>query len=135
MSTSTRRLGTVALVGATALGLGAVTASSASADPKGEPLTIQCDESGTLDVIVAGNGDFAPGLVVGSTQVGVPYRFTLTGVFTPTGGDPEPFADDFSRPAPQHRRIDHCTFHQEGSLPEGTFVIDGDIWISYTPRH
>ena len=133
MSTSTRRLARIALVGATALGVGLCIAPSATADPKGEPLTIQCDELGALDVLVVGRGVLAPGLVVGSNQVVVPYAISLSGVFTPTAGDPEPFTDGFSRPAPQNGRLDHCTFHQEGALPDGTFVIDGDVWLTYTP--
>ena len=133
MSTSTRRRARMALVGATALGVGLCIVPSAAADPKGEPLPIQCDELGALDVIVVGGGALAPGLAVESNQVVVPYAITLTGVFTPTVGDPAPFTDEFSRPAPQHGRLDHCTFHREGALPDGTFVIDGDIWVSYTP--
>jgi hypothetical protein len=26
-------------------------------------------------------------------------------------------------------------FHQEGATGAGSFVIDGDLWISYTPTH
>src|SRR4029450_3149734 len=106
-----------------------VVAPSATADPKGEPLAVQCDVLGALDVGVVGRGRLAPGLVVGSTQVVAPYRLTISGTFTPTVGDPAPFTDEFSRPAPGNGRLDHCTFHQEGALPDGTFVIDGEIWV------
>ena len=116
-----------------ALGLGLLNASSAHADPRGEPLTIHCDTLATIDVIVVGRATLAPGLVVGSNQVLIPYRITISGTFTPTDGDPAPFADEFARPAPGNGRLDHCTFHQEGSLEDGTFVLDGDIWLSYTP--
>jgi hypothetical protein len=123
----------MALVGAAALGLSLGTPSSAVADPAGEPLAIRCDELGPLNVIVVGRAQLAPGLVIGTNQVLTPYKIALAGVFTPPLGDPAPFADEFSRPAPENRRLDHCTFHQEGALPDGTFVIDGDIWLSYTP--
>ena len=116
-----------------ALGLATFGASSAHADPGGEPLTIHCDTLGSIDVIVVGKAALAPGLVVGGNQVAIPYRITITGTFTPTDGDPAPFADEFERPAPSNGRLDHCTFHQEGALEDGTFVLDGDIWITYTP--
>ena len=134
MTSTTRRFTQMALVGACALGVSLGVPFSAVADPAGEPLTIQCDELGTLNVIVVGRAQLAPGLVVGTNQVLAPYKISLAGVFTPALGDPAPFVDEFSRPAPQNRRLDHCTFHQEGALPDGTFVIDGDIWLSYTPE-
>ena len=133
MTSTTRRFTQMALLVACALGLSLGIPSTAVADPAGEPLTLQCNQLGTLDVIVVGHAQLAPGLVIGSNQVVVPYKIILAGVFTPDLGDPAPFADEFSRPAPQNRRLDHCTFHQEGDLTNGTFVIDGQIWLSYSP--
>jgi len=133
MTSTTRRITKMALLGACALGLSVGAESTAVADPAGEMLGIHCDQLGTLDVIVVGRARLAPGLVVDSNQVVTPYKLTLAGLFTPTVGDPAPFADEFARPAPGHGRLDHCTFHQEGALPDGTFVIDGDIWLAYTP--
>ena len=110
-------------------------AAPASADPqKGEVLTIECDTLGSLDVVIFSNGRGSPGLVIGSTQVGIPYKLELEGTFTPTGGgEPEPFSDAWEHPAPKNGRTDHCTFHQEQTNPDGTVVIDGEVWISYTP--
>lgn len=122
-----------ATVGAIVLGLGMVTAPAAAADPKGEPLTISCNTLGAVEVVVVGGAELAPGLVVGSHRVVIPYRISIDGVFTPTDGEPEPFADEFARPAPENGRLDQCTFHQEGALEDGTFVLDGDIWLTYTP--
>ncbi len=75
---------------------------SASADPqKGELLAIECDTLGSLDVVVFGNGRGSPGLVVDSTQVGIPSKLHIERTFTPTGGgDPETFVDEWDI---QHR--------------------------------
>jgi hypothetical protein len=110
--------------------------SPASADPqKGDVIEVHCDVLGTIEVVVFSNGPSSPGLVVGSTQVGIPYKQHIEGTFTPVGGEPEPFVDEFTKPGPQNGRLDHCTFHQEGSDQFGSFVIDGEVWISYTPAH
>jgi hypothetical protein len=127
-----------------ALGVAAMvlaSAGAAGADPtnakKGEVLTIECDSGlGSLTVAVNGNGEFTPGLVTTSTQVGIPYRFHIEGTFTPSdGGEPEHFVDDSAKAAPHNGRLAMCTFHQEGSDENGTFVFDGTVWISYTPAH
>ena len=120
-----------------ALAIAALTvalAAPAGADPKkGEVLEIACDTLGTLEVVVFSNGPTSPGLVVGSTQVGIPYKLHIEGTFTPIDGEPESFVDDIDKPAPRNGRLDHCTFHQEGSDEFGSFEIDGEVWISYTP--
>ena len=119
---------------ASSLGLAIVVASPANADPKTGVVPLECDELGSLEVVVAGTtAPSTPGLAVVSTQVGVPYAITLSGTFTPVGGEPEPFLDVYERRAPAHQRVDHCTFHEEGATGSGSFVIDGELWISYTP--
>jgi hypothetical protein len=128
----------VATFGAAAMVLG--TAAVAGADPtnakKGEILAIQCDEGlGSLTVALNGNGEFTPGHVTTSTQVGIPYALHIEGAFTPTGGEPEPFVDDSAKPAPRNGRLAVCTFHEEGQDDGGTFAFDGTVWISYTPAH
>lgn len=129
------RLRLTLAVGISALAFAALGVAPAGADPqKGEVLTIECDALGSLDVVIFSNGRGSPGLVVGSTQVGIPYKLQLEGTFTPAGGgDPETFTDEWEHPAPKNGRLDHCTFHQEETGPEGTAVIDGEVWISYTP--
>ena len=122
-------MGVVATVGLVGLG-----AAPASADPKkGEVLEITCDTLGTLEVVVFSNAAASPGLVVGSNQVVIPYKFHIEGTFTPVGGEPESFVDSFEKPGPRNGRLDHCTFHQEGSDEFGSFELDGEVWISYTP--
>ena len=115
--------------------LGGVMAAPAGADPqKGEVLDLSCDVLGDIQVVVFSNGRGSPGLLVGGNQVGIPYALDLTVTFTPTGGDPMTEVEQFEKPAPRNGRLDHCTFHQEESDPSGTFVLDGEVWISYTPH-
>src|SRR5262245_10173050 len=66
--------------------------------------------------LVECNGSVTPGHVVGSTRVGIPYALRVEGTFTPVGGEPQPFLDEFARPAPSNQRLDHCTWHDEVSL-------------------
>ena len=89
----------VAGIGALGLGLGLVL--PAAADPKGEPIDMQCEKLGPLQIVVNGNGPMTPGHVVGSTRVGIPYKLRVEGVFTPVGGEPQPFIDEYSRNAPR----------------------------------
>jgi hypothetical protein len=130
------RLGIALLALASSIGLSLGVAGPSNADPKGGVVPLECDMLGSIAIVVAGTiAPSTPGLAVVSTQVGVPYAITLSGTFTPVGGEPEPFLDVYERRAPAHQRIDHCTFHQEGATGSGSFVIDGDLWISYTPTH
>ena len=126
---------TLAIVGAVG-----IMAGQAAADPinakKGEILEIHCDGGlGTFTVALNGNTDLTPGLVTTSNQVVVPYRLHLEGSFTPTGGEPEPILLDVQKPAPHNRRLAMCTFHEGGRNESGTLVLDGTIWVSYTPAH
>ena len=122
------------LAGLGIIGLGVADASPVGADPKkGEIIEIDCEQLGTLEVVVFGNGPSSPGLAVDSNQVGIPYALHIEGTFTPVGGEPESFVEEFSKPAPRNGRLDFCTFHQEGSDEFGSFEVDGQVWISYTP--
>jgi hypothetical protein len=126
----------VAALGTAAVVLG--TAGAAGADPtnakKGEILTIECDAGlGSLTVALNGNGEWTPGHVTTSTQVGTPYAFHIEGSFTPTGGEPESFVDDSAKPGPRNDRLAVCTFHEADQDEEGTFRLDGTVWISYSP--
>ena len=126
----------VAALGTAAMVLG--TATVAAADPtnakKGEILTVECDAGvGSLTVALNGNGDFTPGHVTTSTQVGVPYAFHIEGSFTPTGGEPESFVDTGAKRGPRNGRLAVCTFHEEERDDSGTLVLDGVVSISYSP--
>jgi hypothetical protein len=50
-------------------------ASAASADPKGEPVPVTCDNGVTYEVAVNGNGAFTPGHDLASTTILVPTSF------------------------------------------------------------
>ena len=123
-------LALLALAGSIGLGLGVAT--GVSADPKHGVLPLECDELGSLEIAVTGNA-FTPGPVAARAQMGVPYAITIAG--SVPVGEPEPILHVIERRAPAHDRLDHCTLHQEGVDKLGTFVVDGDVWISYTPTH
>ena len=130
------RVGIALLALASSIGQSLGVATPANADPKNGVLPLECDELGSVEIAIPGNGiATTPGLVVASTRVGIPYAITLTGTFTPVSGEPEPILDVYERRAPAHDRLDHCTFHQEGANEFGSFALDGDVWISYTPSH
>ena len=123
----------------TTAGSFAVLPGAAGADPvnakKGELIAIVCDQLGSLTVAVNGNGEFTPGLVTTSTQVGIPYEVHTSGTFTPNDGSPaQTFTDDVVKRGPRNGRLDECSFHSEGTDAYGSFVFDGSVKISYTPR-
>jgi hypothetical protein len=104
--------------------------------PNGELVPLVCDSGiGSITVSVNGNGDFTPGHDTTSTQVGVPYAFRFETSFTPTGGDTVTEVEVITKHAPKNGRLATCTFQLEEQSDEGLFVIDGTVWISYTPAH
>lgn len=128
-----RALG-IGLAASTSIGLGVALAGPAGADPTREPFALHCDVLGEVTISVPADGPYTPGLQTGSTRVGIPYSFTSTYTYTPTGGEPHSFVDQYAKPAPAHDRLDRCTFHASGSDASGTFTLDGEALISYTPR-
>lgn len=128
-----RALG-IGLAASTSIGLGVALAGPAAADPPRAPFPLQCDVLGTITISVPADASYTPGLEVGSTRIGVPYAFTSTFTYTPSGGEPVTFVDEYSKPAPSNGRLDRCTFHDEGSDELGMFTLDGEVLISYTPR-
>lgn len=108
---------------------------TAHADPRGgDTLVLSCDRLGQVEVIVFSAGTWSAALVDAGNRVLVPYELHFTGTFMPTVGEPQSFTEHHVKPAPRNGRTDHCTFHQEGGDPSGTFEVDGDVWVSYTPR-
>ena len=65
----------------------------------------------------------------------LPYEFHVVSTFTPTGGTPETFTDNSVKSAPKSRRLATCTFHEEGSDANGSFVADGTAKVSYSGAH
>ena len=127
----------IALITAAA-GLGLLP-DAAGADPvmakKSQLISLECEELGSLTVAVNGNGAFTPGMVVTSTQVGIPYGFHISGTFTPNDGSPpQSFSEDNEKRAPRHGRLDVCTFSVDELDPYGTIAFAGTVKISYTPR-
>lgn len=78
-----RAISVVAATAALVLG-GAATATAEPPGQQGTPLV--CDGGHTYNVILIGNGDYTPALVVGSTRVLVPTAFGATTFRTVTGG-------------------------------------------------
>jgi hypothetical protein len=91
-----------------------------------------CDDGQTVQVVVNGNGEFAPAHVVGSTAVFVPQAFDLTFEFTPTGGTTETETDTSSKPN-VHGDLVTCSFDVTQSFPEGTFHLFGTATGFFTP--
>jgi hypothetical protein len=99
-----------------------------------ERLALQCEKLGSLAIVLNGKGTWTPGHVVGSTRVLKPYEIHITGTFTPKNGAPEPIDEHHVKKAPKSRKLDACTFHQEGSDAQGSFVVDGSAKVQYSGK-
>jgi hypothetical protein len=93
-----------------------------------------CGESSIM-VVVNGNGEFTPALVLGSTSVFIPTAFDITFTFTPTGGSPMSETDTSSKAAPIAATTT-CTIPLQTifSGPEGIATIEGTVTGFFTPR-
>ena len=124
-----------AVLGVTALAL-AVFVPAASADPlnakNGLAFPATCDNGQTVQVVVNGEGEFSPALVVGSTAVFVPQAFDITFEFTPTGGTTETETDTSSKPN-VHGDLVTCSIDVTQSFPFGTFHLFGTASGFFTP--
>ena len=124
-----------AMLGAAALAL-AVFAPAASADPLNAKnslaFPVTCDDGQTVQIVVNGNGEFTPALVVGSTAVFVPQAFDITFEFTPTDGTTETETDASSK-RNVHGDLVTCSFDVTRSFPEGTFHLFGTATGFFTP--
>jgi hypothetical protein len=119
-------------------------AGAASADPKGEPIPLVCDNGSTYQVTVNGNGAFTPGHDLASTSVLVPTAFgELHGVVTDSSGN---VIDDFVDPAmvkgssgdQARATTTTCTFtlnetFEDPDLGLLTFVGEGSVTGFITP--
>jgi hypothetical protein len=114
----------------------AFAAGTASADPAGAksslPVTANCG-SGTINLVVNGNGNFTPALDLNSTNVFIPLQFgPSTGVFTDPTGTEFPISDPASPPKgsanPSGRTIVDCAYHINASFLDGSsLVVDGSV--------
>ncbi|MGY1617216.1 hypothetical protein ACI797_10775 [Geodermatophilus sp. SYSU D00691] len=105
-------------------------ASAASADPKGDVFSLTCGGA-TYEIVVAGNGQWTPAHVIGSTEIFVPVTI---GDFTfeaelPTGEVIEASLPGFeakgngNAAGPQEDQT--CTFTASETLAEA--VVDPDF--------
>lgn len=130
---------------AAGLGLAATLSFSppASADPKGEPIPVTCDNGTTYWVTVNGNGAFTPAHDVNSTTMLIPTSFgEFHGVITDSTGA---VVDEFTDPAAQKgsstkpRATSHsCTFvivehFEDPDLGPLTFTGTGTVEGFLTP--
>ncbi len=113
----------------------AIFAPAASADPLNarNNLVFPADCGGqAVEVVVNGNGEFAPAHVLGSTAVFVPQAFDLTFEFTPAGGATESETDTSSKPN-VHGDLVTCSFDVTEVFPDGTFHLFGTATGFFTP--
>jgi hypothetical protein len=106
---------------------------SVGADPKPNiDATLTCGGQ-DYDIVVAGNGAWTPAHDLNSTLVGVPIAFgEFTGVFTPTGGVPQPFTDPaFAKPNQPRTRnlIIECAVTISGTFADGTLTGSGTVTL------
>jgi hypothetical protein len=111
---------------------------AATADPihakNATQITAICS-SGSITVVVNGNGEFTPAHVIGSTSVFIPTAFDVTFTFTPTGGSPMSETDTSAKKAPIKNTVT-CAIPLQTlfSGPEGTGTIEGTVTGFFTPR-
>jgi hypothetical protein len=127
-----RRISLAVLLAAIAI---SAFAGAASADPAKAKtsLAFPADCSGqTVQVVVNGNGEFAPAHVLGSTAVFIPQAFDLTFEFTPTGGQTMSESDTASKPN-VHGDLVTCSFDTTQTVPGGTLHLFGTATGFFTP--
>jgi hypothetical protein len=137
---TTMNLRRLSVTAAAALGLSALAAAPATADPKGETIPLTCGGV-TYAVAVNGDGDFTPAHDTASTRMFIPVWFgPFHGTVTDASGT---VIDEFTDPAMTKgagKNADlECsyTFHDTFEDPElGTLTFDGSGTVRgfVTPR-
>ena len=117
----------------------AFAAQSAFADPVNAKnalfVTATCGTT-QVSVVVNGNGEWAPGHVIGSTAMFIPTAFDLVATFTPTGGATETETDTSTKAHPPHRALVTCELPvalNTVTFPDGTFTLSGTVTGFFTP--
>jgi hypothetical protein len=114
----------------------AALAQAAAADPinakNSFTFPATCDNGQAVQVVVNGNGEFSPALVVGSTAVFIPQAFDLTFEFTPPGGPTETMTDTSSKHN-VHGDLVTCSFDVTQASPFGTGHLFGSATGFFTP--
>jgi hypothetical protein len=114
-------MSTIRRIGAVAAIAGAATvafAGSASADPpKGDPLTLNCDDPvGTVEAVVFSNGRWSPALDSNSNAVLHPVAFRDLYFEVRNADDEVIFSDTpppIAKKGPANKEIVACTYEQE----------------------
>ena len=135
---SIRQLGSRVAFVAVAAGMTVIAAGGvAAADPKGEVLTVACDNGVSYQIAVAGNGQFTPGHDVASNTNLAPTAF---GEITVTVTDPEGNVTTETIPpvskgtsSRSRATTVSCTFHEEFSDDGFAVVVDGSVTGFVTP--
>ena len=117
----------------------AFAAQNAFADPANAKsslfVTADCGTT-QVSVVVNGNGEWAPGHVIGSTAMFIPTAFNLTATFTPTGGATETETDTSAKSHPPSRALVTCELPvalNTFTSPDGTFTLSGTVTGFFTP--
>ena len=119
-------------------------AGTASADPKGMPFPVVCDNGVTYQVTVNGNGAFTPAHDIASTSILVPTAFGEThGVITDSNGN---VIDQFTDPPvvkgnsgnQARATMASCTFtitdsFEDPQLGVLTVTVEGSVTGFVTP--
>lgn len=111
-----------------------VLAPVASADPlkTGLAFPATCDDGQTIQVVLAGEGEFTPAHVVGSTATFVPQAFDITFEFTPSGDTTESERNTSSK-RNVHGDLVTCSFDVTQTFPGGTSRFFGTATGFFTP--
>ena len=123
----------------------ATLAPTALADPKTEPIYLDCVGVPSGFIASNGNGDYTAGLSLSSTGVYIPYEFAIEGYFTPVGGEEYLlFSDSTSKKKPPNNANSHphgvCFFEQtmafvdDPYLGTGTGRFIGSALVFYTGK-
>lgn len=124
---------------------GATLAPTASADPKTDPIYLECVGVPSGYIASNGNGDYTAGLSLSSTGVYIPYAFSIEGYFTPLGGEEELlFSDSTSKKKAPSNAKNHphgvCYFEEtmefvdDPYLGTGTGRFVGHAEVFYTGK-
>jgi hypothetical protein len=134
MTSKAKRL--LGLVVVFAVGLAALAAGPAGADPSGAkfslPVTATCGGT-TVEAVVNGNGAWGPAHDLNSTAVFIPIQFgPATGSFTDPDGNVDPINDPASPPkgsaSPPGRTIVTCTYAIDQTFPDGSHLtVNGSV--------